>query len=67
MEANETDAKRDFLNKIRIAKKEAKETLYWLDLLTEDNPDLGKEIKMIRDECYQLVKILAAIFEKSKV
>jgi four helix bundle protein len=66
MEANETDARRDFSNKIRIAKKEAKESLYWIDLLIEINISLKSELEGLKDECYQLVKILAAIYEKSK-
>lgn len=65
-EANETDTKNDFRNRIRISKKEAKETLYWLDLVLEQNKEFEKNIMELRDECGQFVKILAAIFEKTK-
>ena len=65
-EANETDTKNDFRNRIRISKKEAKETLYWLDLVLEQNKNFEKNIIDLRDECGQFVKILAAIFEKTK-
>jgi len=63
-EANETDTKKDFKNKIRIAKKEAKETIYWLELMIEDNPNLKKEINILLEESYELMKILAAIYSK---
>lgn len=43
-EANETDTSRDFRNRIRITKKEAKETLYWLKLVIEANPSLKLRI-----------------------
>jgi len=66
-EASETDTKKDFANKIRIARKEAKESVYWCDLLLETvGPDHRLSISEIKDESSQLVKILAAIYEKSK-
>ena len=34
-EACECTSKKDFLHKIAISKKEAKETMYWLDLLED--------------------------------
>lgn len=66
-EASETDTKRDFANKIRIARKEAKESVYWCDLLLETVESEHKlSVTEIKDESMQLVKILAAIYEKSK-
>jgi four helix bundle protein len=66
-EASETDTKKDFSNKIRIARKEAKESMYWTDLLIETLPQqYSKDLMYIRDEAMQLVKILAAIYEKTK-
>lgn len=65
-EANETDTKNDFRNRIRISKKEAKETMYWLDLVLEQNKNFEKDIIALQDECGQFVKILAAIFDKTK-
>jgi four helix bundle protein len=63
-EANETDTKKDFRNKIRIAKKEAKETIYWLELIIEANSNFKEEILLLLEESYQLMKILAAIYAK---
>lgn len=36
-EASAASSKRDFLNKMSIASKEARETEYWLKLLSESN------------------------------
>ena len=65
-EANETDTKRDFKHRIRIAKKEAKETIYWLKLLKEANKHMKREIVPLLGESQELMKILAAIYEKTK-
>lgn len=65
-EANETDTKKDFKNRIRIAKKEAKETIYWLQLLIETNQYLKNEISIILNESEELMKILGSIYEKTK-
>lgn len=63
-EANETDAKKDFRNKIRIAKKEAKETIYWIELIIEANPQLEKRILPLLGESRELIKILGTIYDK---
>jgi len=65
-EANETDTKKDFRNRIRISKKEAKETEYWLYLIIEANPKLEERISPLLKETRELVKILSSIFEKTK-
>jgi len=38
-EANEAESKKDFIHKIGICKKEAKETKHWLRLLAKSNPE----------------------------
>jgi four helix bundle protein len=66
-EANEADTKRDFRNRIRISKKEAKETIYWLELLkTANSINLEKEIIILLEESKELMKILGAIYEKAR-
>ncbi len=65
-EANETETKKDFKFRIRICRKEAKETIYWLKLIIEANPDFENKVKPLLDENSQLVKIFASILEKSK-
>lgn len=65
-EANETETKKDFKFKIRIALKEAKETEYWIALVSDANPDLSARMQPLVGETRELIKILAAILEKSK-
>ncbi|HLB60528.1 MAG TPA: four helix bundle protein [Patescibacteria group bacterium] len=65
-EANETDTKKDFKNRIRITKKEAKETIYWLELIIEANLNIRKRITPLLEESRELMKIFASIYEKSK-
>ncbi len=64
-EANECDTKKDFKNKIRISKKEARETIYWLELLIDVNLNAKVEILKLLDESKQLMKILASIYLKT--
>lgn len=65
-EANETETKKDFAFRIRICKKEAKETIYWLNLIIEANPELKRNVEPLIVETLELVKIFAAISIKSK-
>jgi len=65
-EANETETKKDFSFRIRICRKEGKETFYWLQLLSDTNPNFKNQINNLLDETLELVKIFAAILMKSK-
>jgi four helix bundle protein len=67
IEANEALSKKDFLMRIKISRKEAKESAYWLRLILETN-DLRNlnEGKRLMQEADELKKILSAIAEKSK-
>lgn len=68
IEANEALGKKDFLLRVRISRKEAKESCYWLKLIISVNNDWGslKELECLLDESSQLLKILSRIIEKSK-
>lgn len=65
-EANETDSKKDFKNRIRMSKKEAKETIYWLELIIEANQSFKNRIVDLLEEARELMKILGSIYEKTK-
>ena len=65
-EANETETKKDFKYRIRICRKEGKETVYWLNLIIEANSNLKERILLLIQEITELVKIFAAILEKAK-
>lgn len=63
-EANDALSKKDFLMRIKISRKEAKETKYWLELLGHNN-DFGESINYLRQESTELIKIFSAILNKS--
>ena len=64
-EASDDLGKADEKMKIKISRREAKETLKWLDLiLTYDNTELEKEKLKLMDEGEQIRKILSAIIKK---
>ncbi|MBI4812313.1 four helix bundle protein [Candidatus Falkowbacteria bacterium] len=63
-EANKTETKKDFKFRIRICRKEGKETIYWLNLIIEANPEFSERIKPLLQETAELVKIFAAILVK---
>jgi len=66
-EANEALSKKDFLMRIKISRKEAKESEYWLKLINETNVLKNiDEAKRLIQEATELKKILSAILEKSK-
>jgi len=64
IEANESLGKKDFLMRIRICKKEAKETRYWLELLSSAGGVQSVRQDLIR-ESTELLKIFGAILQKS--
>lgn len=67
LEANESLSKKDFLMRVKISRKEAKESLYWLRLIFETNEiNDNSEIKRLIQEATELKKILSSIIEKSK-
>lgn len=66
IEANESLSKKDFLMRIKIARKEAKETRYWLELLEVSNNDtLSKTREQLIKEARELMMILSAVLRKS--
>jgi len=67
IEANEALGKKDFLMRVRICRKEAKESAYWLRLIAETNIDAVKgECRKLFQEAIELKKILSKILENSK-
>lgn len=64
-EANDSLGKKDFIHRLRIARKESKEAIFWLELIKEANKDYPVD-KLI-DECIQLRNILSAIIKKVEI
>ncbi|OYW20639.1 MAG: four helix bundle protein [Planctomycetales bacterium 12-60-4] len=66
-EANESLSKKDFKLRIRIARKEAKESVYWLRLIDTGAADSVNEVRdALTLEATELMRILAAILRKSE-
>jgi four helix bundle protein len=64
-EANDVLSKKDFNHRIKISRKEAKETEYWLELLREGNPVHEDEINELLSESIELKKILSSTADKA--
>ena len=67
-EANESLSKKDFLMRLKISRKEAKESAYWLRLIHETNNNLknASDAQSLILEANELKKIFSSILEKSK-
>ena len=67
IEANEALSKKDFVMRIKICRKEAKESRYWLRLIdTRDETGLDVEREYLVNEATELMNIFGAILQKSK-
>jgi four helix bundle protein len=65
-EAMAASSRRDFLHKMTIASKEARETVYWLRLLDESElaPDI--EVSTELEDAHELVRLLTSIVKTTK-
>ncbi len=66
IEANEALSKKDFVHRIKICRKEAKETKLWLKLLRLSSSMEEKERERLIGEVTELMKIFGAILEKCR-
>ena len=68
IEANEAISKKDFIVRIKICRKESKETGYWLKVIELfGQVDLECEKAALIQESTELMKIFGAILRKSEV
>jgi four helix bundle protein len=65
IEANEALSKKDFILRVKICRKEAKESRYWLRLL-EVAEKVGNERDLLIQEAQELMNIFGAIIRKSE-
>src|SRR3990167_3961864 len=65
IEANESLSKKDFALRVKISRKEAKESIYWLKLLDIDYnlKELEEERTELIQEATEIMKIFGAIIE----
>jgi four helix bundle protein len=65
IEANDALGKKDFVLRIRIARKEAKESAYWIRLIIHTNDtETAKVFEPLLKEATELKMILSAIVNK---
>ena|SRR3989338_7769938 len=66
IEANESLSKKDFLMRIKICRKEAKESKYWLLLIdVGESEKVWKDREALAQEGIELMKIFGSIIQKS--
>ncbi len=65
-EAGAGQSKKDFIAKMSIASKEARETRYWLRLIKEGKI-IENDLEYYLDEIEQLIKILTKIVKTSQI
>ena len=67
IEANESLSKKDFRMRVKISRKEVKESRYWLRLVdTLDDEELEIERAYLIQESTELMNIFGSILQKSK-
>ena len=65
IEANEALSKKDFIMRIKICRKESKESRYWLRLVeTNSDPTIEKERRSLEEEATELMNIFGSILRK---
>jgi len=68
IEANDSLSKKDFVMRVKICRKEAKESRYWLRLLdTSNTPEATGEQQALIQEATELMNIFGAIIRKSEL
>lgn len=58
--------KTDFTYSMNVAKKEARETIYWLRLIAEMSPRIASRLQLLLQENEEIIKILTAIVKTAK-
>jgi four helix bundle protein len=67
IEANESLSKKEFIMRIKICRKEAKESRYWFEFIdTYDESELETDRKSLAREATELMNIFGAILAKSE-
>lgn len=64
MEADAADSKKDFRFKIALCKKESKETMHWLRMLSRAVPSQIEQCRKLWKESHELVLIFSSIIKK---
>jgi len=65
LEAEESLSRKDFIMRIKIARKEARESIYWLQL-SQPQKELIAEKEHLSDEATQLMRIFGSIVQRAR-
>ena len=65
-EAERSESTPDFIHKLKIAEKEANETLYWLELLKETQYITQTEYNSINNNMIELLKMLVSSIKTAR-
>ena len=65
-EASRAQSKADFIAKMQIALKEASETEYWIELLTETQHITEKAGASLLEDCQGLIRMIMTIVKTAK-
>ena len=66
-EADGAESKKDFQHKMGICKKEAKETKYWIHMLSLLHPEKKDELRVLWKEAQELTLIFSKIIINSRI
>jgi len=66
-EALFAQTRQEFLHCISISRKEANESIYWLDMLYNVNTTFNDQIEMLTDEGKQILKIFISSVKTTKL
>ena len=65
-EAQEAQSKNDFISKLSISLKEARESKYWIELLKETDYFSKSEATSIIEDLVEILKLLTSIIKSTK-
>ncbi len=65
-EAEQAESNADFVHKLAIALKEANETEYWIELITQSNYIEEKISVSLKSDLLEILKLLTAIIKSTK-
>ena len=66
-EALGSNSKKEFIHSMNIAKKEARETIYWLKLISDVNPGIREKLQSLLNENDEIIRILTKIVKTSSL
>ena len=65
-EAHRAESDNDFIHKLSISRKEAEETLYWLELLHKTGFLKEDGFQSMNSDCKELLKLLTSIIKSTR-